>query len=299
MTMFRGGFAKSISPIYRKVLFETYKERPLEGNKLVNMNTAPARAYIDDFQVAGFGTLVEKPEGGSYHIQDAKEGGAKRYNWTTYGLGFRITEEMWEDDLYGIFGSKMTKALARSVRNNFELVAHAPYNNAFSTSYTGYTAGEALLGAHTLVRGGTLRNSPVVQADFGLLSFQAGLEHFHSLTDESGLPIVFVPKYLVHSVADMWAVNQVLRSPMLPGSANNDVNPIAKEGITPILSHYITDPDAWFLLADNHDINYFDRVKPVFRSGDDMNTGDAIFMVRRRNGSGFGDWRGIYGSSGA
>lgn len=299
MTMFRGGFAKTISPLYRKVLFNTFKEREVEGSKIVNMNTAPARAYIDDFQVAGFGTLMEKAEGGPYAIQDAKEGGSKRYNWTTYGLGFRVTEEMWEDDLYALFGSKMTAALGRSVRNNFELVAHSPFNNAFSTSYSGFTSGEALCGTHTTIRGGSLTNTPTTQADFDLLSFQAALEHFHSLTDESGLPVVYIPKRVIHSIGDHWTVQQILKSDKLPGTNQNDINAVANEGISAHLSHYLDDPDAWFVQCDMHDINYFDRVKPTFRSGDDLNTGDAVFMVRRRNGAGWGDWRGVYGSSGA
>lgn len=298
MTMFRGGFAKTISPIYRKVLFNTYKERELEGNKLVNMQNPGKRAYIDDFQVAGFGTLVEKAEGGDYHIQDAKEGNAKRYNWTTYGLGFRVTEEMWEDDLYALFGTKMTAALARSVRNNFELVAHAPFNNAFNTSYSGFNSGESLCGTHTTIRGGTLSNTPSTQADFDLLPLQAALEHFHGLTDESGLPIVYIPRRVIHSIGDYWNVNQILKSEKLPGGNQNDINQMKNENLSSHLSHYLDDSDAWFVQCDMHDINYFDRVKPTFRSGDDLNTGDAVFMVRRRNGSGYGEWRGIYGSSG-
>jgi hypothetical protein len=293
--MNRGGFANLIAPGYRKVLFETYKERPTEGNKVVNMGTAN-RAYIDDQQVGGFGTLVEKVEGGPHTFQDAVPGGTKRYTWTTYGLGFRITQEMYEDDLYGIMGNKMAKALGRSVRNNFELVAFSVLNNAFNSGFVGYTAGEALCGSHSTLRGGTIVNNAA--ADFGLLPFQAALEHFHNLTDESGLPIVYMPKQVVHSIGDYWMVNQVIKTPQLPGGNANDINQAAREGVKPELVHYLTDPDAWFVTADNHDMNYFDRRKPTFRTGDDMQTGDAIYIVSRRNGAGFGDWRGVYGSTG-
>src|SRR5262249_50761444 len=146
-------------------------------------------------------TLLTKPEGASVKYQDALQGSIKRYSWTTYGLGFRITQEMMEDDLYGIMGGRMSKALGRSARNNQEIVMHAPYNNAFSTSFTGFYAGESLVStSHTTLRGGTLSNRPATDTDFDILALQAGLESFHALTDESGIPAVFIPKYVLHSI---------------------------------------------------------------------------------------------------
>lgn len=298
MTMVRGAFSNLLAPGYRKIVFETYKERPVEGRALVNSNTS-SRAYEEDFPIAGFGTLLTKPEGASVSYQDALQGTAKRYTWSTYALGFRITQEMMEDDLYGIMGARMSKALGRSARNNLEIVMHAPYNNAFSTSYPGFVSGEALCSTtHAVMRGGTIANRPATDVDFDLLALQAALEHFHGLTDESGLPIVYIPRMLVHSIGDYWIASQVLKSQYLPGGNQNDINQVANEGITPHLSHYLTDADAWFVLADNHDVNYFDRRAATFTNSDDFHTGDALFKLTRRNGSGWGDWRGVYGSQG-
>lgn len=299
MTMVRGAFSQLLAPGYRKVVFETYKERPIEGRALVNMNTSK-RAYEDDFPIAGFGTLVTKAEGASVTYQDALQGTPKRYTWNTYALGFRITQEMMEDDLYGVMGNRMSKALGRSGRNNMEVVLHAPYNNAFNTAYNGFVAGESLCStSHALLRGGTASNRPAVDADFDLIALQAAFEHFHGLVDEAGLPAMFIPKMVVHSIGDYWMVNQVLKTQQLPGGNQNDINQIAREGITSHLSHYLTDPDAWFVIADNHDVNYFDRRAATFTNSDDFHTGDALYKLTRRNGSGFGDWRGVYGSQGA
>lgn len=298
MTMVRGAFSRLLTPGYRKIVFETYKERPVEGRALVNINTSK-RAYEEDFPIAGFGTLQTKVEGGPVSYQDAVQGTPKRYVWTTYALGFRITQEMMEDDLYGIMGNKMSKALGRSARNNEEIVMHAPYNNAFNTAFPGFVAGEALCGDHTALRGAVQRNRPTTDADFDLLTLQAGLEHFHALEDESGIPAVFIPKMVVHSIGDHWTVSSVLKSQYLPGGNQNDINQVAREGLMPHLSHYLTDPDAWFILCSEHDVNYFNRRQLAFGNTDDFETGDAKFKVTRRNGSGYGDWRGIYGSSGA
>src|SRR4030095_7240707 len=101
---------------------------------------------------------------------------------------FRITQEMMEDDLYGIMGGRMSKALGRSARNNQEIVMHAPFNNAFNTAFTGFTAGESLCAVtHTTLRGNTFSNRPATDTDFDLLALQAALESFHSLIDESGI----------------------------------------------------------------------------------------------------------------
>ncbi|HEY6022403.1 MAG TPA: hypothetical protein VIY48_21850 [Candidatus Paceibacterota bacterium] len=298
MTMFRGAFSNNLAPGFRKVVFMSYKERPLEGSRLVNMQTSN-RAYLEDFNMAGFGTLLQKPEGSKTVMRDILPGNIKRYTFSTYSLGFRITREMLEDDLYGIFGNKFSRGLGVSARNNFEVVAASPFNNAFDTTVNGYVAGEALVStSHALLGGGTASNRPASDVDFSLVALQAAIEHFHNLTNEEGLPMLLTPKWVVHGPGNIWAVNQVLKSQFLPGGSQNDINYVAQLNLQPFLSHYITDPDAWFVLADETDINYFDRVPPTFSNTDDFMTDDALFKVRRRNGAGFGGWRGVYGSPG-
>lgn len=297
MTMFRGGFSRFLAPGFRKVVFNTYKERPTEGAKLVNMTTSK-RAWEEDIEVGGFGTLQPKVEGGPIVYQDIPTGLPKRYTWTTFALGFRITQEMMEDDLYSIFGNKMSKQLGRSARNNMEVVMHAPFNSAFDTAVSGFKAGESLIGTHVGLRGAVQSNAPAVPADLSLPSLQAALEHFHNLKDDSGISMVSRPVKLIHSIGDYWIANQILKSQFLPGGNQNDINQIAREGITPVLDHFLTDPDAWFVLSDEYDINYFARRPFTMSNMDDFETGDAKFKGTLRSGAGYGGWRGIFGSSG-
>ena len=299
MTMNRGGFSYLIAPGFRKIVFETYKERPIEGTKITN-NSTSKRAYEEDFPIAGFGTLQSKPEGGSLIYQDGVQGDKKRYVWTTYGLAYRVTQEMYDDDLYGIMGGRFAKALGRSARNNEEIIHHAPFNNAFDTAYPGFQAAVSLCStAHTTLRGATVSNRPATDVDFGLIPLQAAVEHFATLLDESGIPALFIPRRVIYNPGDHWIVNTVLKSQFLPGTNQNDINQISHEGMMPHMSHYLTDSDAWFVQCDQHDVNYFDRRPFTFANFDDFDTGDAKFKGTRRNGSGFGDWRGIYGSNGA
>src|SRR6266702_2565141 len=298
MVMVRGAFSNTLAPGFRKIVFETYKERPTEGYRWINMNKSQ-RAYEEDFPIAGFGTLLVKPESGPVTYQDALQGILKRYVWTTYGLGFRITEELMEDDLYGIFGAKMSKALGRSARNNFEIVSHAVLNSAFDNTVIGFYSGESLIQTnHTTLRGQTFSNAPITASNLSLPALQAAVESFHALIDESGLPAMFIPKILVYNPADHWIAQQILKSEKLPGGNQNDINQMNREGINPFLSHYLTHPKAWYVLSDNHDLNYFDRRPPRLTNRDDFETGDAKFKLTRRNGSGYGDWRGSYGSIG-
>jgi hypothetical protein len=142
-------------------------------------------------------------------------------------------------------------------------------------------------------------NRPATDADFSLPALQAALEHFHGLTDSTGFPTVYIPKTVIHSIGDYWMVRQILGTSQMPGTNINDINQINREGLSPHLSHYLTDADAWFVQCDNHDINYFEREPFTFANSDDFHSGDALFRGMQRHGAGFSNWRGIYGSSGA
>lgn len=296
MTVVRSGFSGLIAPGYRKVVFDSYRERPVESNKLVNMG-GMSRAYIDDLKMSGFGILLDKPEGGRVLYQDPLQGDPKRYTASTWGLGFRVSEEMYEDELYGIFGNKMSRALGRSVRNNFEVVASSVLNNGFNVAFTGFDGLPLFHAAHTNLGGGTQSN--VGTTDLTLAALQAAVEAFHGWTDDRGLQVASVPKYLVVGVSNMWTAGILLGASLVPGGATNDPNIVANLGLQIIVSHYLTDPDAWFLIGDEHDMNYFDRRMPKFSNTDDFDSGDAKFKVTRRNAAGFGDWHGTYGSPGA
>jgi hypothetical protein len=295
----RGLSSAILAPGLRKILFDSYKEKPRQGQKLVNMGTMD-RAWIEDANLAAFGPLLEKPEGGRVLYQDPMPGRSKRYVAATWGLGFRITLEAQEDNLYGFQGRKFARALGRSVRYNFEIVSHSILNNAFNTAFNGFETGVSLIStAHTNLRGGTQSNRPAVDADLSLTTLQAAIEAFRAWDTEEGMPMMSTPKYLVVGPTNMWVAGVLLGTTTLPGGNFNDINLLERLGLTLIIDDYLTDPDAWFLIGDDHDMNYFDRRLPRFTNVDEFDTDDMKFKVTRRNAAGFGDWRGVYGSPGA
>lgn len=302
MTMTRGHFWKTIIPGYKNVVMLEFKERPVEGSKLVNMMTESDRAYIEFVQLAGLGPMYVKGESGEVTFDEGMQGGTKRYTFTTWALAFRISEEWYDDDLYSITGNQFAKSLAKSARNNKEIIMHAPYNNAFNTAYSGYTASKSLCStSQTGIKGSTFSNRPATDADFSLLSFQAAVEHFSNLTDEEGMPCMIRPKMVLHSVGDNWIVQQVLKSTQLPGGNQNDINVASQLGINSAIaggSHYLTDTDSWFLIGDEHQVDYISRKPFKFGGSEHWASGDALFKGQQRHTSGFRGWRGVYGTSG-
>jgi hypothetical protein len=294
----RGLSSVVLAPGIRKILFDSYAEKPRQGQKLVNMQKMD-RAYLDDANLAAFGPLLEKPEGGRVLYQDPMPGRSKRYVAATWGLGFRITEEMQEDALYGFVAAKFARALGRSVRFNFEVVSHSILNNAFNTSFNGFESGVSLISAsHTNLRGGTQSNTGGA-ADLSLTTLQAAIEAFRGWQTEEGMPMMSTPKYLVVGPSNMWVAGVLLGATLLPGGNFNDPNLLKNLGLTLIIDDYLTDADSWYLIGDEHDMNYFDRRLPKFSNADDFDSGDMKFKVTRRNAAGFGDWRGVYGAPGA
>lgn len=297
-----GAFSHLLAPGLRKVFFQHLKEREEEFSKVFNMKTS-SRAYEEDLEVAGLGTMPVKTEGAGIQYTDPAQGEKKRYTHVTYGLGYRVTMEMMEDDLYGVM-RKMTKELAKAARNAREVNAWNVFNTAFTTQFgfPKFGANEALIStSHTRLGGGTLSNRPSVDADLGQASLEAARIHFETLTDENGIPTIIKPKWLIVPPDMIMVARELLGSEFKPYESSNTINPIMKDGLDFMVSHYLTDPDAWFLIAgkDEHDLNFFTRQAVRYQNGDDFDTGDAKFKAFQRFSVGAGEWRGLYGSTGA
>lgn len=292
-------FTPLYAPGLRKIVFDGYVELPSEYDKFFNVNTVAQRQYLDDYKMAGFGTVPTKAEGTGIIYDDPVPGNTVRYTWTPFGKGFRVTHEAMVDELYGPM-KRMAKAMGRSFRNQVEVQAATVLNNAFSTA-GGFDALSLCNTSHTLLRGGTARNRPTTAVDFGVSSLQDALVDFEKMLDDASMPISYRAKYLIIPPETWPQAREVLGSQFKPYTADNEINILASEGLTIIVSHYMTDNDAWFLFSDkaDHDVNFFWREKFVTDAADDFDTGDGKMKGYMRLGVGWGDWRGVWGSPGA
>jgi len=291
-------FTPLYAPGLRKIVFDGYTELPAEYDKIFNVSSVDKRQYLDDYKMAGLGNVPVKAEGTAIVYDDPVPGTTKRYSWTPYGKGFRATHEAMVDELYGPL-RRMAKSMGRSFRNQVELTAAAVLNNAFTTN-GGFDSLPLCSTAHTLLRGGTARNRPTAAVDFGVTALQDALIDFERMLDDASMPIAYRAKTLVIPPETWPQAREVLGSQFKPYTADNEINVLASEGLTILVSHYMTDTDAWFLLADksDHDLQFFWREKFVTDSADDFDTGDGKMKGYMRIAADFGDWRGVWGSPG-
>lgn len=301
MAITRGKMSRFLAPGIATVFFNRLAQRPKEFDAWINQRRS-TRAYEEDVQFGGLGAFVRKSEGGVYTFDEPIEGTPVRYIHNTFGLGFRVTEELVEDEQYGLI-NRLTKELAKSASANKEVLAHSVLNNGFNTAFRGFDGLPLFHTAHTRLDGGaTVANRAAVDADLSVAALQAAIEIFENTVDDRGLPLNITPKWLVVGPANIWIANEILGSTQSPNDNRNAINVIAsKYGIQLVVSHWLTDPDSWFLLADKdeHDLNMFIRVDDQFNADDDPLTGDSINTARHRVSVGFGEFRGTFGSQGA
>lgn len=299
MPITKGAFSALVSPDLRRVFFETGKDRPNEFEYVFNVDQMEWNPQTDR-QVSGLGTLTGMGEGEQFDLDEPILGGTKSYEATAFGLAVEITWIMWRDELYGVM-RELIGELARSSKNRMEVSAWSILNNAFSTSFTGFTASEALCGAHVGLDGVTRRNRPPTDIEFSVTGVQSAVQRYEDMTNERGLPRLMAPTMAIVTSQYKWAAREILGSTGRPYSTDNEMNSLIEEDLSWMISHYLTTATYWFLLASKgiHDLNFLWRDEPIFDSFDDPWTKNAIFTVYQRHTQGFGTWRGIDGSTGA
>ena len=297
--MTRGGFSALLTPNLRRVYVEVGKERPLEYPMVFNVDDMEWNPVTDQ-QISGLATMPDKPEGSQFQTDQPILGGSKAHTASPFGLAVEVTWEMWRDELYGVM-EEMTRELARASRNRQEVDAWSVLNNAFSTSFVGFTASEALCStAHTGLDGVSRANRPSVDIGFSVTGIQNSITRFETMTDERNLPRLMAPVMAIVAPANKFVAREILGSAGKPYTANNELNALIEEDLSWMVCHYLTTSTNWWLVAAKgvHDLNFLWRDHPIFDSFDDPWTRNAIFTSYQRHTKGYGSWRGVDGSTG-
>ena len=274
-----------------------------EEHKEIFEITSSERAFEEEVKLSGFGTAPVKSEGGAIAYDNAQEAYTSRYTHETIALGFAITEEAMEDNLYVSVAQRYTKALARAFANTKQVKGANVLNNAFNASYTGGDGKVLCATNHPLITGGTNSNRPTVGADLNETSLEAAIIQIAGWTDERGLLIAAKPRKLIVPPRLMFVAERLLKSVLRTSTADNDINAIynlssVPEGYT--VNHYLTDTNAWFLKTDvPNGLKMFERVALKTSAEGDFETGNMRYKGRERYAFGFSDPLGIFGSPGA
>lgn len=270
--------------------------------KAIFVTETSDRAFEEEVKLSGFGAAVVKPEGQAISYDNAQEAWTARYTNETVALGFAITEEAVEDNLYTSLARRYTKALARAMAYTKEVKGAAILNFAFTSGYT-YGDGKVLCATdHPTVAGGTNANRPLVAADLNETSLENACIEMGAWTDERGLLIAAKPKKLVVPRALAFVAERLMRTPHRVGTADNDINALKSMSAIPggyTVNNYLTDPSAWFLTTDVPDgLKHFTRVALRTKMEGDFDTGNVKYKARERYVFGVSDPLGVYGSPG-
>jgi len=299
--MMRSGFANLMYPGLHKVYLLNYASYPEEYTQFLNIESSTKRQE-EDAVVAGFGLVPEKGEGVQPAVDIMALSDKLQYLHKTYALGYEVSEECIEDELYGIV-SRASKALAIAVKQTLDTLGAGVLNHAFTAAYKGVDGLSLCNANHTQLKvaGGLISNMPAgVTVDFDPTALNSATESWETLTDDNGLPMMIRPKYIVSGPKQRRIITQTLGSTLQPFTSDNEINAVKEWELEKMILHYLSDDDAWWLLSrkDDHYLKMFWRIKPSFRGYDDPNTGNAKYMVRFRASWGFTHWYGVYGSAG-
>ena len=271
-----------------------------EEHKEIYETETSERSFEEETKLSGFSAAPVKNEGSAIAYDNAQEAWTARYNHETIALGFSLTEEAIEDNLYDSLSARYTKGLARAMAYTKQVKAAAVLNNAFNAAYTGGDGVSLLNASHPLVNGGTNSNAPSTAADLNETALENAVIQIAAWTDERGLLIAAKPRKLVVPPALQFVATRLLETELRVGTNNNDINAIKNNGSVPegyTINHFLTATNAWFLTTDvPNGLKHFERT-PLQNSMDgDFDTGNVRYKSRERYSFGYSDPLGIYGS---
>jgi hypothetical protein len=302
MAISRAQLLKELLPGLNGVFGLEYARYGEEHKEIYNVETSE-RSFEEETKIAGFGAAPTKAEGAAIAYDTAQEAWTARFNHETIALGFSITEEAIEDNLYDSLSARYTKALARAMSYTKQVKGAGILNTGFTSTYT-YGDGQALFStAHPLVNGGTNANRPTVGVDLNETSLEAAIVQIAAWNDEKGLLIAAKPRKLIIPPSMMFIAKRLLGNDNRTGTADRDISAISSMNVLPegsTVNHFLTDVNAWFMLTDVPDgLKHFVRQKMSTNMEGDFDTGNVRYKARERYSFGVSDPLGVWGSPGS
>ena len=303
MAISRAQLLKELLPGLNALFGLEYKRYGEEHKELYETETSE-RSFEEETKLSGFSAAPVKNEGSAIAYDNAQEAFTARYNHQTIALGFSLTEEAVEDNLYDTLSARYTKALARAMAYTKQVKAAAVLNNGFSGGVYAGGDGVALFStAHPTVGGSTNSNTQSTMTDLNETALENAVIQIAAWTDERGLLIASQPRKLIVAPTNQFVATRLLETELRVSTADNDINAIKNNGSIPegyTINHFLTDPDAYFLTTDvPNGMKHFVRT-PLSTSMDgDFDTGNVRYKARERYSFGWSDPLGMWGSQGA
>lgn len=297
-----GSIAKALWPGVKEWFGLSYDEHSLEFKEIFKSEKS-IRNFEEDVNVYGLGLAPVKNESSSISYAEMGQGFVKRYVHVTYGLGFILSREALEDNMYAELAKQKTEQLGFSMRQTKENVAANVLNRAFNSSYTGADGLELCSAVHLNSKGGTFSNELATAADLSEVSLEQMFIDIMGATDDAGMKISLMPEKLVIPRELCFEAERILKSSLQYDSANNAVNAIKSKGVLPggyCVNHYLTDADAFFVKTNcPSGLKHYQRRDVGIDNDTDFDSENVKFKATERYDFSWTDPRGIYGSPGA
>jgi len=296
MASYRANFGDLLEPGLRKIFDDRYKEIPEVFSSIFHVNNSGVDVERDS-AVTGFGLLTATAEGASIPYEDPIQMYDVSYVHLKYTKGFKVSEELVEDDRYNVI-KKKPAALARSARRTAEHLASQVFNNGFSSG-TGGDAKYLFSVTHPRADGGTAQSNA---SGSGITLTEANLNTallaMRGQLDDKGMKIGVKSSILLVPPALHKTAVEITKSSLRSGTADNELN--YYNGMVKVVDwDWLSSSTAWFLLdSDVHQLEWFWRIRPEFKQDNSFDTGMALFKTRMRCSRGWSDWRGVWGSAG-
>jgi len=301
MAISRAQLLKELLPGLNALFGLEYSKYENEHEEIYETESSD-RSFEEEVKLSGFNAAPVKDEGSAISYDNAQESFTARYNHETIAMGFAITEEAMEDNLYDSLSARYTKALARAMAYTKQTKAAAILNNGFASFNSG--DGVTLFNAsHPTVAGGLNANRPSTNADLNETSLEQAVIDIAGYVDERGLLIAARPRKLIVPPSSMFIATRLLQTDLRVGTADNDINALKTNGTIPEgyrVNHYLTDADSFYIITDvPNGMKMFNRTPMQTSMDGDFDTGNVRYKARERYSFGVSDPLGVYGSPGA
>lgn len=302
----RAQLLRELLPGLNAIFGASYEPYPFQYTEIYDEYSSE-RSFEQDQKVTGFMTAPVKQEGAATVFDTAQEGYTSTYVMETISMGFALTQEAFEDNLYDNLSRRYSRQLGLAMRNTKELKAVVPLNTGFTALASGgYGVGDGVplfSTAHPQVAGPAIANRPTVAVDLNETSLENATIQIAGWTDDRGKRINVNVRKMIVPKESIYIATRILETQLQTGTANNDINALRAISAVPegfARNIYLSDPDAWYLMTDVPEgAKYFNRIPVSEDSDGDFDTGNIRYRQRERYAFGFSDYLSIWGSPGA
>lgn len=297
MTMTTGNFPRLLEEGIRTIFGASYKEHPSYVKRIFDIQKS-RKAAETDVQMTNFGTARRKGEGNEITLDDRKQGYSQRTTHTVWALGYRITKEAQDDNLYKDVINSATPALARSLRVTKEIVGHNLLNRSTDASYT-FGDGKCILSAAHPTEAGAQSNIAATPADLSDTAMRSLYFQVRRMKDDKDIPIAAQLSKLIVRIEDEFTAKEIMKSTGLVNTDFNNINVWNSDLIKGlVVTPYLTG-SKWFFTTDvPNGLTHYVRTAVEIAAHNDFMTKDKIVTASERYSFTIKDWRSLYGNAG-